>query len=113
MYRTSVRNAASRCGYRSHGSAHLLLGLYDDSRFPGRCLLVFHSHIEDFSLLSPEQSLAFVEDAKKAARAIQAVTNVSRINCAILGNVERHMTRSQLERGEVFREACESPFIGA
>ena len=67
------------------------LGLYDDVRFPGRCLLVFHKHVEDFAALDSQDTLAFIEDAKRAARAIQAATKAPRINYAILGNAEPHL----------------------
>ena len=67
------------------------LGLYDDDRFPGRCLLALDRHFDDFAVLSPDETLAFAQDAQRAARAIRAATGAERINYAILGNVERHL----------------------
>ena len=67
------------------------LGLYDDERFPGRCLLVLDTHFEDFALLDREVTMMFMEDSKKAARILQRVTGASRVNYAILGNAEPHI----------------------
>ena len=68
-----------------------VLGLYDDGRFPGRCLIAVKAHEEDFARLSNEDTSAFVCDIQAAARAIQRVTQAPRINYAILGNVEPHI----------------------
>jgi diadenosine tetraphosphate (Ap4A) HIT family hydrolase len=67
------------------------LGLYDDARYPGRCILVFHNHIEDFAELDNESALSFIKDAQKAAMAIRKTTMAERINYAILGNAEPHL----------------------
>ncbi len=67
------------------------LGLYDDARFPGRCLLVFDRHVEDFSTIPPEDAARFVGDLQHAARAIAAVVKPARLNYALLGNKEPHV----------------------
>lgn len=67
------------------------LGLYDDARFPGRCLLVYRQHAEHLDELSPAEAWAFLEDGRRAARAIRALGQVLRINFAVLGNTEPHL----------------------
>lgn len=67
------------------------LGLYDDARFPGRCILVFDRHEEQLHELSPSEACAFLEDAQVAARAIARATASPRINYAIFGNTEPHL----------------------
>lgn len=67
------------------------LGLYDDARFPGRCLLVYDEHVEDLVDLDEGAASAFVADVKKAALAIAQAVPVDRMNYAILGNVEPHL----------------------
>lgn len=67
------------------------LGLYDDARFPGRCILAFSSHEEQLWDLDSESAAAFMEDARDAARAIARVTDCPRVNYAILGNTEPHL----------------------
>lgn len=67
------------------------LGLYDDARFPGRCLLVFDRHVEDFSTIPPEDAARFVGDLQRAARAIETVVKPARLNYALLGNKEPHV----------------------
>jgi len=67
------------------------LGLYDDRRFPGRCILACHEHCEHFEDLEPASTTAFVSDMQRAARAIRDVTGADRVNLAILGNAAPHL----------------------
>lgn len=75
------------------------LGLYNDARFPGRCLLVLEKHAEDFSEIDPKLAQAFIGDAQIAARSIRSATEVPRINYAILGNQEPHLHIHLVPRG--------------
>lgn len=87
--------ACSTCGFKLWLPVVRLrtsyLGLYDDARFPGRCLLVLTEHVEDLTALPQEVACDFLEDARDSARAIQSVTGSPRINYAILGNTESHL----------------------
>lgn len=67
------------------------LGLYDDARFPGRCLLVLHSHVEHFAELDPTEAAELAKDLRNAGRAIAAVTKPIRVNYALLGNKAPHV----------------------
>lgn len=67
------------------------VGIYDDARFPGRCLLALDEHHEDLPEL-PEQLLqAFLADLKDLSRALRKVTGASRLNFAVLGNAVPHV----------------------
>lgn len=68
-----------------------VLGLYDDARFPARCLLVLDAHADDLAALEPSVLHDFVDDAVEAARAIRSVTRADRVNYAVLGNTEPHV----------------------
>ena len=68
-----------------------VLGLYDDARFPGRCILVLDGHAEDFSILDPQLACRFFRDCQVSAKAIKAAVNVKRVNVAILGNEVAHV----------------------
>lgn len=68
-----------------------VLGLYDDARFPGRCLLVLRDHYDDLVDVPESLTSSFMSDAKRAARAIQAAVSADRINYAILGNAVPHV----------------------
>jgi len=61
------------------------LGLYDDARFRGRCLLVFDRHVADFAALDDDDTLVFVREAHRVAAALKAVTGADRVNYAVLG----------------------------
>lgn len=91
----AVSYQCAECGFTLwHPFARLAsstLGLYDDARFPGRCLLAFDGHVDDFAALDERQSIAFVRDAQHVARALKRATRAHRVNYAILGNVERHL----------------------
>lgn len=75
------------------------LGLYEDGRFPGRCLLVLNSHAEHFEDLPESLAQQLSTDARKAARAIRLATRARRVNLAILGNVEPHLHVHLIPRG--------------
>lgn len=76
------------------------LGLYDDARFPGRCLLVLDQHAEDLSSLDPKVAQAFLTDVQKCARAIMTTTKAPRMNYAVLGNLEPHLHFHLIPRGQ-------------
>ena len=68
-----------------------VLGLYDDARFPGRCLLALSDHHEEFSELNSSLTKEFVKDMQVAARAIKRAVQATRMNYAILGNAAAHL----------------------
>ena len=67
------------------------LGLYDDARFPGRCIISYNEHVEDFAYMELFDMTAFMSDVQWAGRAIQEATGAKRINYAILGNAVPHV----------------------
>lgn len=67
------------------------LGLYDDARFPGRCILVLHEHVEDVTTLAADIAHKLMDDIRCAVSSIRAVTGTERVNWAVLGNVEPHL----------------------
>lgn len=75
------------------------LGLYDDARFPGRCLLVLREHEEHLDQLAPEIFDRLMADIRTAMRAIRRATGTPRLNVAILGNVEPHVHAHLVPRG--------------
>ena len=72
-------------------SAHSRLGLYNDDRFPGRCILALHGHYASLDALPPEVLIGFMSDVQTAIRAIQIATGAARVNTAILGNRDPHV----------------------
>lgn len=67
------------------------LGLYDDSRFPGRCILSLNTHYDDMVNIPQDVLNAFMEEARKAIKVIMEATGCARVNFAILGNRESHV----------------------
>jgi len=67
------------------------LGLYNDGRFPGRCLLAFDPHYENLTELDDEDLLAFMRNVRSVGDAIQKATGADRMNYAILGNAVPHV----------------------
>lgn len=67
------------------------LGLYDDARFPGRCILSLKGHEEDFTCLREPILSLFIKDVQDAGSAIMGSMGASRINYALLGNDEPHV----------------------
>jgi len=71
------------------GFSHV--GLYNDGRFPGRCLVVLDIHEEEIIHLDDDILRAFMRDVKMVGQAIQDTLNPDRINYAILGNAVPHI----------------------
>lgn len=67
------------------------LGLNDDARFPGRCILVLSSHADHLEELSKKLSRDFFRDIQHAGSAIKNAMSADRMNYAILGNRESHL----------------------
>jgi diadenosine tetraphosphate (Ap4A) HIT family hydrolase len=67
------------------------LGLYNDARFPGRCILALHDHYDDLSDVEPSLLQRFTNDVRRAGGAIKAASDADRMNYAVLGNVEPHV----------------------
>jgi len=67
------------------------LSLYDDARFPGRCILRLRKHEERLEQLDSVTATAFMADIQRAVRALSTVTGADRINVAILGNAVPHL----------------------
>jgi diadenosine tetraphosphate (Ap4A) HIT family hydrolase len=67
------------------------LGIYNDSRFPGRSILRLNKHEDSLEDLDQRTTLAFISNIKKASTALRTATGCSRVNVAILGNRESHV----------------------
>lgn len=67
------------------------LGFYNDSRFPGRCILVLNEHYDELADLPDDLTVSFARDTKRAGHAVGVATNASRVNYAVLGNTVPHV----------------------
>jgi diadenosine tetraphosphate (Ap4A) HIT family hydrolase len=67
------------------------LALYDDARFPGRCVLVLNEHATLVEELPLEVARDLALDLRQAAAAIRAASGARRINYAAFGNVVPHV----------------------
>lgn len=74
-------------------------GLYDDDRFPGRCLVALTTHVEHLDELDDDQLASFMSDVREVGRAVREVTGASRMNYAVLGNVYPHLHAHVIPRG--------------
>lgn len=81
-----------------------LVGLYDDERFPGRCIVSAKVHSENFDEWDDESSSLFIQDVKQVSRAIKAVTGSDRVNFSILGNAVPHVHAHLIPRYPEFEE---------
>lgn len=67
------------------------LGLYDDARFPGRCILSLRDHYEHLEDVPLDLSMRFMEVIQHCAAGIRRATGCDRVNVAILGNAVPHV----------------------
>jgi len=72
-------------------SSHSKLGLYNDDRFPGRCILALREHRFSLDQLPMDTLMGFMRDIQIAMCAIRAATGAERVNISILGNREPHV----------------------
>lgn len=93
--RTDEHYECAACGFALWrplwGFEHTVLGLYDDVRFPGRCLLAVRDHATRFEALDPELASALMLDAAVVGRVVRAAVGADRMNFAVLGNTEPHV----------------------
>jgi diadenosine tetraphosphate (Ap4A) HIT family hydrolase len=66
-------------------------GLYDDARFPGRLIVSLDEHYEHFDEADPGVLAAFMADLKVASLVLRKMSNVDRVNIAVLGNKDPHV----------------------
>lgn len=87
--------ACQQCGFELWEpiaqSTYTSLGLYNDDRFPGRCILSLREHKESLEKLTVDAMVFFMRDIQIAMKAIRQATNATRVNVAILGNRETHL----------------------
>lgn len=92
---SDIRYVCATCGFALWRPLRRLsvsvLGLYDDGRFPGRCLLALDAHHDDLALVPPDLLAAYMADVQAAGSAIAAATGADRINYAVLGNAVPHV----------------------
>jgi diadenosine tetraphosphate (Ap4A) HIT family hydrolase len=70
---------------------HTALGLYDDARFPGRCLLALRDHAVHYEELPAPRVAALMQDAARVGSVLRKVVGADRVNYAVLGNTEPHV----------------------
>lgn len=73
------------------GLSHSIVGLYSDSRFPGRCIVALDEHFDRLEDLPPDTLLGFIMDVRKVAIAVRDATGCDRVNMAVLGNDVSHV----------------------
>jgi ATP adenylyltransferase len=68
------------------------LYLFRDQRFRGYCLLVFDArHATELAELNDQEYGAFMNDLRRALRAIQQALRPDHMNCESLGNSNPHL----------------------
>lgn len=67
------------------------LHLYREQSYPGRCVLVYHKHIQKLTELTSEEYAAFFEDVSKAAQVLTELYHPDKINYLVLGDLCPHL----------------------
>lgn len=68
-----------------------VVGLYDDARFPGRCLVALREHAEHLHDLDDHTVAALMAAATRVGRTVRDAVAADRLNYAVLGNTEAHV----------------------
>lgn len=77
------------------------LAFYNDARFPGRCILALKEHYDHLHEVPDQIAMEYMLDVRDAGKAIQEVTELERLNYAVLGNVVPHVHTHIIPRGAV------------
>lgn len=67
------------------------LGLYNDTRFSGRCILSLNEHYDHFEDVTLNTQISFIQNINDAVHAMKNALHVERVNIAILGNTVAHV----------------------
>lgn len=70
---------------------HSRVGLYEDARFPGRCIVVLEEHATALESLNPTSLAALMRETTRVGEAIRRVVGADHMNYAVLGNTEPHI----------------------
>lgn len=69
----------------------VLVGLYDDGRFPGRLIVSLVDHYDHLEDVPPAEVGPFMTNVQNAVRAQRSALDVTRVNVAVLGNQVSHV----------------------
>ncbi|MCI8556661.1 MAG: HIT family protein [Lachnospiraceae bacterium] len=67
------------------------LHLYREQSYLGRCVLVYHEHVQKLTDLAPRVHAAFFKDVEVAAHVLTEVYHPDKINYLILGDLCQHL----------------------
>ena len=67
------------------------LYLFKEQTYKGRCNVVFKEHKSEITDLTEEESSAFINDMRKAAKAIQKAFNPSKLNYGAYADSMKHL----------------------
>jgi len=98
-----VSYACRECGFEVYvpiiESDLTVLGLYDDDRFPGRCILALREHAEHLDEVAPDLASLLLTKAVTVGRALRNLGFGDRVNYAVLGNARPHVHMHIIPRG--------------
>ena len=107
------------CGFTLYhpilGLGATTLSLYDDVRFPGRCILTLgtpheHNHWPTLEDMGPGNVQAFMEELLPVSRALGRVTGAKRVNVAFLMNTVEHVHAHLIPRTGLDPRPGKSPW---
>lgn len=90
-----ISRKCDQCGFELwlplFESEILSVGLYSDSRFPGRLIVRMNTHYEDLTEVPEFLRNQFVNDLLEISQKLKIVMSAEKINIAFLGNAVRHV----------------------
>lgn len=91
----SIHQPCPDCGFELYTVIKELptstLGLYNDARFPGRCILTLNKHYDNLEELEPNELNDYMQEIVHVTKAMKKALQVERVNLAILGNTVSHV----------------------
>jgi len=91
----SIHQPCPDCGFELYTVIKTLptstLGLYNDARFPGRCILTLNKHYDNLEELESNELNDYMQEIVHVTKAMKKALQVERVNLAILGNTVSHV----------------------
>lgn len=88
----------------------VLIGLYDDGRFPGRLIVSLSNHYDHLDDVPPDEVSSFMLSIQDVMRAQRTALNASRINVAVLGNQVAHVHAHLIPRRSTDARPMSAPW---
>lgn len=111
---SKVSTACTQCSFELWtplaSAGPVLVGLYDDGRFPGRLIVSLVEHYDHLEDVPADEVGVFMQFVQDVARAQRSALKAVRINVAVLGNQVSHVHAHLIPRRSTDARPMHAPW---